>query len=122
MKSDPVWEARVRFNPLKLCSYLARRDGYAVVDKEKAIQFKDDDRLFHVILHFDYRWNFKDYEDTTIYFAVENEQIYGGVFNLANNQPLTRRQIVTAPHGGTSCTYKLTPKEYITVYESINNA
>lgn len=120
MRQDPVLQAQIRYNPQELCAYLTKTaNGYAIVDKARAIQSKDDERLFSVILYFDYRCYRGDENNTTIYFQVLDGEIYGGAFNLIDNQPITNRRLITSPSGGMARTYKFSLTEYMAICQKI---
>lgn len=88
-------DARKRFNPEALMNYLKRDDnGVVYVDREAAIVGGKDNRLFVVTLAHDYLWNYKDYENSTIYFEPGENRIFGGVYNLRLQQIITRHVIV----------------------------
>lgn len=88
-------DARKRFNPEALMNYLKRDDnGVVYVDREAAIVGGKDNRLFVVTLAHDYLWDYKDYENSTIYFESSERYIVGGVYNLRLRQIITRRVIV----------------------------
>lgn len=106
MKVRPRAAAMHRYNPKALCNYLTQsNDGYTIVNKEQAILTKDDQRLFWVALHFDYGWNFSDPDDSTIYFQVVDNEIYGGVFKLTEHRPTTRVHIASGISHGVSNIY-----------------
>ena len=50
--------------------------------------------MFAVTLAHDYLWDYKDYENSTIYFESSERYIVGGVYNLRLRQIITRRVIV----------------------------
>lgn len=113
MKPDPIIEAMHRYEPDVLCNYLTQSsDRYTIVNKEQAILTKDDQRLFCVALHFDYGWNFSDFDDSTIYFQVVDNEIYGGVFKLTEHRPTTRVHIASGISHGVSNIYIYKQEEY----------
>lgn len=88
-------DAEKRFSPKVLMDYLARDDnGVVYVDREAAIAKDGDDSLFAVTLAHDYLWDYKDYENSTIYFESSERYIVGGVYNLRLQRIITRRVIV----------------------------
>ena len=79
---DVQIEASKKFSPYKLKNFLTRaEDGTVIVDRAKATQNdKDNERLFYVILNRDYLWNYRYSETATIYYVVEGDKVYGGVY------------------------------------------
>lgn len=78
---DVQFEASKKFNPYTLKDFLTRvEDGTVVVDRSRLLQNKDDERLFYVILNRDYLWNYRYSETATIYYVVEDNKVYGGVY------------------------------------------
>lgn len=79
---DVQIEASKKFSPYKLKDFLTRaEDGTVIVDRAKATQNdKDNERLFYVILNRDYLWNYRYSETATIYYVVEGDKVYGGVY------------------------------------------
>jgi hypothetical protein len=74
-------KASEKFNPYVLKDYLTRtEEGVVIVDRSRLLKTKDDERLFYVILNRDYLWNYRYSETATIYFAVEDAKVYGGVY------------------------------------------
>ena len=78
---DVQIEASKKFSPYKLKDFLTRaEDGTVIVDRSRLLKNKDDERLFYVILNRDYRWNYRYSETATIYYVVEGDKVYGGVY------------------------------------------
>lgn len=78
---DVQLEASKKFNPYTLKDFLTRaEDGTVIVDRSRLLQNKDDERFFYVILNRDYRWNYRYSETATIYYVVEEDKVYGGVY------------------------------------------
>ena len=78
---DVQLEASKKFNPYTLKDFLTRADdGTVIVDRSRLLQNKDDERFFYVILNRDYRWNYRYSETATIYYVVEEDKVYGGVY------------------------------------------
>ena len=78
---DAQIEASKKFNPYTLKDFLTRvEDGTVIVDRSRLLKNKDDERLFYVILNRDYLWNYRYSETATIYYVVEGDKVYGGVY------------------------------------------
>lgn len=123
MKPDPIIEAMRRYDPKALCNCLTQSsDGYTIVNKEQAILTKDDQRLFWVALHFDYGWNFSDPDDSTIYFQVVDNEIYGGVFKFTEHRPTTRVHIASGISHGVSNIYIYNEEVYQKMCSLIKSA
>lgn len=93
---DARIEAGRRYNPRTLAHYVTRETcGTVIVDRTRAIQNTNDERLFCVALNKDYHWSYRDFEHVTIYFDTDGEKVIGGVYNTRTKERETQRVIVT---------------------------
>lgn len=114
-------EASIKFNPYTLKNFLIRaEDGTVIVDRTKALQNKDTERLFLVVLNRDYLWGYRDFEHVTIYFEVDGEKVIGGVYNTRTNERETHRIIATRYQGGLCDHYSYTPNILNAIIDAIH--
>ena len=94
-------EASKKFSPYKLKDFLTRtEDSTVIVDRTRATQNdKDNERLFLVVLNCKYLWQYRDFENVTIYYDIDGEKVVGGVYNTRTKERETRRVIVTEDMG-----------------------
>ena len=89
-------KASNRYNPYVLSRYLSKEtDGTIIVNRASAVQTEDDERLFLVVLNYDYLWGYKNPEHVTVYFETDGETVIGGVYNMHTQERQSRRVIVT---------------------------
>lgn len=93
--SDVRFEAMKRFNPKALCDFLIKLpNGVVCVDKTRCATADDDQLLFSVVMHCDYRWDYGDFDACTVFLEEEEEgRIYGGIYDLSRDKKLTHRLI-----------------------------
>ena len=93
-------EASNKYNPYTLSRYLTRdTDGTIYVDRTRAVQNKDDERLFFVVLNCKYLWGYRDFEHVTMYFETDGKTVVGGVYNTRTKERETRCVIATEMQG-----------------------
>lgn len=89
-------EASNKYNPYTLSRYLTREtDGAVIVDRTKATQNKDDERLFLVVLNREYLWRYRDFEHVTMYFEIYGKTVVGGIYNTRTKKRETQCVIAT---------------------------
>lgn len=121
--SDVRLEASKRFNPRSLCNFLIRRpNGVVCVDKDRCAPTDADKQLFAVIMHFDYRWRYQDFELCTIFLEENSGVIYGGIYNIAKDEILTRCLISVPKGDGVTELYKYPPDVFTVMCNQIHDA
>ena len=116
-------EASNKYNPYTLSRYLTRAtDGTIYVDRTRAIQNKDDERLFLVVLNCKYLWGYKDFEHVTMYFETDGKTVVGGVYNTRTKERETRRVIATEMQGKLCDNYTYNDDTLNEIIGAIQNA
>ena len=120
---ESYFEARKKFSPIHLSKHLLReKDGTVYVNREKMIQSKDDARLFSVALDYDYRWDFDDFEHSTVYFEICGDTIKGGVYNTLTREKKTRWTVVSREPKRKVYHYSYSTPDFTKVCEAIRKA
>lgn len=90
------------YDPLFLtrCARPVGNEDVFVVDRNCI----EDIKRFYAVLTFDYKWRYDTApEFTSVYFQVEGNTIYGGVFNTFNNTKRTRVPIASTTEETAYC-------------------
>lgn len=89
-------KATNKYSIYALSHYLTREsDGTVVVDRAKAIQTKDDERQFCVMLNATFLWGYRNWKCVTAWMETDGTKVIGGVYNLCTKERETRRVIAT---------------------------
>lgn len=96
--AELLFQVEYRYTPCELarCSRHVDKNVF-VVDTEKAITSNEDKYLFEILMQEVFGWNMNcgsPIEQSTVYFDVGNESVFGGVWNTETNLPATRLLII----------------------------
>ena len=103
-----IFEAEVKYTPKKLVNYLCRaEDGTVCVDTERLIANQEDAAGFYYILTHQYASGWKNIENLTVYFEVEDDIVIGGAYDVCNKEKKSRRPIASANQNRAAYTYTI---------------
>ena len=89
-------QALIEYAPDLIACHLKRAsDGTVYFDKRQLVKSKEDESKFFYMLNRDYLSGYKNIEDLTVFFDVEEDMIIGGAYNLISGERVSRRKLIS---------------------------
>lgn len=99
MNSKRIAQALNEFSPAVMTRYLKRaQDGTVYFDRSALVIDKDSGAKFYYMLNAYYIAGWRDVENLTAYFEIDNDEIVAGGYNISTGQRTSRRRLISINH------------------------